>query len=224
MKTSQSTILIGANFILLLALLNPFTIWAQDSEQVEMSSKHFNGFYLGTSIGYQNIFGGAFIDDLDVLAQKSSAVLDYSVGYRKQFLQNKIMVGGEFFYGLTDGDMTEMDTRSQTKIFYENNTQLGIGLQAGVVLGKKDKALLYLFFNETRRVFDIHFTTSDGSRYTQEDTQYLDRYGVGLEMPVYERLNLRAYIANSYSNFDDLETSMDVNDKLDYNVGILLNF
>ncbi|MFK7774930.1 MAG: outer membrane beta-barrel protein [Saprospiraceae bacterium] len=224
MKTSQSVFLSWAILILLLALLNPFTIWAQDSNQMEMSPKHFNGFYLGTSLGYQNIFGGAFIDDLDVLAQKSSLVLDYSGGYRLQFLQNNIMIGGEIFYGLTDGHMTEVDPRSQIKVFYENNTQVGIGLQAGIVLGKKDKVLLYLFYNETRRVFDIHFITIDGSRITQKDTQYLDRYGVGLELPVYQRLNLTANIANSHSDFGDLETSMDVNDQLDYNVGILLNF
>ena len=105
-----------------------------------------------------------------------------------------------------------------------NNTQLGIGLQAGIILGKKDKVLLYLFYNEIRRVFDIHFTKTDGSKYIQEDTQYLDRYGICLEIPVYQRLNLTVNIANSYSDFDDLETSMDVNDKLDYNVGILLHF
>ena len=224
MKTSQSIFLIWTNLILLLALLNPFTIWAQDFEQMLVTEKHFNGFYVGTSIGSQNIYGGAFIDDLDVFAQKSSAVIDFSAGYRMQLAQNKIMVGGEIFYGIVDGDLTTIDTRSQTKIFYANDYQIGLGLQAGVVLGKENNVLLYVFYNETKRVFDIHFTPDNGIKYTQKDTEYITRCGIGVEIPVYKQLNMRVNIANTYANFDDVKTSMKVNNKLDYNIGFLLNF
>jgi len=55
----------------------------------------FDGFYLGSSIGSQNIFGGAFINNLDFLTQKSGFVLELVSGYRRQFLKNRLLVGFE---------------------------------------------------------------------------------------------------------------------------------
>ena len=209
---------------LIISLLFPFSIWAQEAETQTTSSKHFDGIYVGSSVGLQNIFGGAFIDDLDVLAQKSGFVLELSTGYRKQFCKKRIMAGAEFSYGFTDGNMEEVDPRYHFMIFYENNNQLGVGLQAGAVLGKMHNILLYVFYNETKRKFDISFETPDGFTHTQEDTQYFARFGIGAELPLYKRFHIRANVAKSYTDYGDLETSTNVNDKIDVNLGVTVSF
>ena len=134
------------------------------------------------------------------------------------------MVGAEFSFGWTDGNMEEIDPRYDIMIFYENNNQLGVGLQAGVVLGATHQILLYAFYNEAKRKFNISFETLAGVTYTQEDTQNFGRFGLGAEFPLFEKLHVRANVAKSYTDYGDLETSMNVNDKLDFNLGVLVSF
>ncbi len=211
-------------FFLFLSLCLSVSVFGQNVANDIQEEKHFDGFNVGIALGSQNIFGGAFIDELDVLAQKSGFVVDFSVGFRKQIIQRKAVIGATFFYGLTSGDLQETDPRNQISIDYQNSTQVGFGLQLGGVIGEKEKVLLYLLAQQSRRVFDIELTSTDGMKYQQEDTQNFEKYGVGVEFPVYKKINVLVNVAKISVDFHDLEVSMDVEDKLDFNVGLLINF
>lgn len=188
------------------------------------SNQLFDGFYFGATIGIQNIYGGAFIDDLDLLAQKSGFVLELSTGYRKQFHKSRFLVGIEIHYGFTDGDMVETDPRYQFDVFYTNSTQRGFGLLYGVIVGSNKNFLIHGYTNLTTRNFDIEFTEADGTFHTQEDEESFLRYGVGVEVHIKKRFNIRTSIGKLNADFGDKITSQDVEDKIDINLGIVYQF
>lgn len=112
--------------VVLTALLIWFYGHAQTSyAQNQTEHKYFDGPYLGVSMGSQNIFGGAFINDLDLLAQKNGFVLEFLPGIRKQIFNDRMMIGFELQFGITDGDLITMDPRYQWEVSYENSTQKG---------------------------------------------------------------------------------------------------
>lgn len=211
-------------YLLILLFSCSLSIAQTSDGQVPKHEKSFDGPYLGVNVGAQNIFGGALIDELDVLSQKSGFVLEFSSGYRWQFSRNKLVFGAELQYGITDGNLEQTDTRNQMKIDYENNSQFGYGLNFGVALGKKRCVLLTTYAYITRRSFDINIRETTGFAFTQKDVQRFIRYGLVLESPIYKRLHLKASIGRIYVDYGDLETNMDVDDKWDIAIGANYQF
>jgi len=188
------------------------------------SDPYFDGAYLGISIGSQNIFGGALINDLDVLGQKSGLVVEFAPGFRKQIGNDRLVLGLEIQYGITDGDLEQTETRNQMKIDYDNNSQFGYGLNVGAALGKRKNILLSSYAYVTKRNFDITITETTGSTFTQKDGQRFLRYGLTLESPIYKRLHIKTSIGRIYVDYEDLDTNMDVDDKWDLTVGVNYQF
>lgn len=196
--------------------------FGQEKEVVNLQSQnHYDGFYIGLNFGYQNLFGGALIDNLDVLAQESRLVMDFTPGFRKQILKNRVVVGVEFLLGVTDGDLSTIDQRNQSEITYENNLQTGLGLNAGIVLGSRANIHLFIYGQQARRSFDITIQNQDLSIMEQEDQQNFKRYGIGIEIPVWSHFSLRSMLGFTAVDFGELITNMDVEDKIDFNLGIV---
>jgi len=210
-------------FILVLSCLALVDLSTAQSTIKSPSNKFFDGIYGGLGLGSQNIFGGSFVNEMDVLAQESRFVLELSSGYRKQFLKNRLLAGVEFQLGFTNGDLKHTDPTEQLTISYENNTQAGFGLTMGVVLGSKKNYLVFLYGNETTRKFDVTITDSGGS-YQQTDEQGMLKYGFGGEVRIYKKLNMRATIGALRVDFGDLVTNIDVEDKLDIMAGVVYQF
>lgn len=183
----------------------------------------FDGFYLGVAFGSQNIFGGSFVNGVDVLAQDSRFVTDFSAGYRRQFFKGRMMFGAELQTGITDGDLMHEDPENQLFIKYENSSQWGVGLTLGAALGKRKNILVFAYGNETKRRFDVRIN-ENGSTYNQKDKQGMLKYGLGLEVPVYKGLNVRATFGGLRVDFGDLVTNIDVEDKADIMAGLLWQF
>ncbi len=189
----------------------------------QQEAKSFDGFYLGANVGSQNLFGGSFVDGVDVLAQESRFVAEFAAGFRKQFLKNRLLAGVEFQFGFTDGNLMHIDPEKQLEIHYKNNTQSGIGLTEGVALGKHRNIMAFAYGNETTRKFDVTITDQFGP-YKQKDEQGMLKYGIGLEMPVYKKMNIRATIGGLRVDFGDQVTNINVEDKLDATFGIIYQF
>jgi hypothetical protein len=224
-KSTDYRSLFSFPLLSILFFFSSFMMLAQkDLTDKSSSGKHFDGLYLGMTLGVQNIFGGAFIDDLDVLGQKSGFVAEFSPGYRKQFLKDRLMLGVALQFGITDGNLEQVDTRNQMKINYKNNSQFGYGINLGTALGKKKRFLLYVFGNVTKRNFDITVTQTTGSNFTQEDGQKFGRYGLGFETPIFGNFNILATVGRVSVDYGDLETNIDIDDKTDFNIGVVYQF
>ncbi len=111
----------------------------------------FDGLYLGVSTGYQNIFGGSFVNGVDVLAQDTRKVWEIPIGYRKQFIKGRYLLGLEYSFGFTDGNLMHTDDINQLEITYENDSQSGFGGIGGITIGRKRSLLIYGYLNETSR-------------------------------------------------------------------------
>lgn len=207
---------------ILISILILLSIHLQAQEDVD--NERFDGMYLGSSVGIQNIFGGALIDELDLLAQKSGFVFETSLGYRKQFANERLLAGVELQFGFTNGDLTETDLRNQSSVTYQNSSQGGYGLMIGGVLGKSMRLLVFSYLNNTRRNFDIQITPVAGGAYMQEDGQVFTRYGIGAELPVWGRLHIKASFGAVMTDYGDLVASQSVNDKMDMNLGVSFQF
>lgn len=213
-----------SSFLLFFLLTCASLIAQTPGTDASKTEKYFDGFHLGISMGVQNIFGGAFIDNLDVLGQKSGFVTEFSTGYRKQFVNDRLVIGAELQFGITEGNLEQIDTRNQMEIDYKNNSQFGYGVNIGVALGRKKKILLYTYGTVTKRNFDITITETNGTNFTQEDGQGFNRYGLGLEIPVLGNFNVKAIVGRVNVDFGDLETNIDVDDKTDFSLGVVYQF
>ncbi|MEL7120134.1 MAG: outer membrane beta-barrel protein [Bacteroidota bacterium] len=194
---------------------------AQFSDKQILNNRNYDGLYIGASIGAQNIFGGAFIDDLDIIAQKSGLALDVSVGIRQQILNDRIVVGAEFLYGFTDGDLQEIDVRNDINIDYLNSQQLGVGINLGYAFGPERNILVSVMLQQARRNFDISFLNLDGESANQDDRQNFDRYGVMVEFPLLNKISLKANVSQVSVDFGDVEVSQDLKNQFDFNVGVI---
>ncbi|MBK7872785.1 MAG: hypothetical protein IPJ74_19965 [Saprospiraceae bacterium] len=213
---------------MLLILFSQVLVLAQNNKTQEnqadiINNRFFDGFYLGANVGSQNLFGGSFVDGVDILAQESRFVAELFTGFRKQFLKNRLLVGAEFQFGFTDGDLMHTDLEKQLEITYKNNTQSGFGLTLGVTLGNRKNMLLFAYGNETTRKFDVSITDRFGT-YQQKDEQGMLKYGIGLEMAVYKKINIRATAGGLRVDFGNLETNINVEDKMDVTIGITYQF
>lgn len=185
--------------------------------------RHFDGIYVGMSAGSQNLFGGSFVNGVDVLAQDSRFVTELYAGFRKQFLKRRFLAGIEFQIGFTDGNLKHSEPAKPLFITYKNSFQSGLGLTLGVALGKQRRFLLFAYGNETTRKFDVKISEQNGS-YTQQDEQGMLRYGIGLEMQIYKVLNIRASTGRYRVDFGELITNIDVEDKMDFMLGVICQF
>ena len=180
----------------------------------------FDGLYLGVSVGYQNIFGGSFVNGVDILAQDTRRVLDIPIGYRKQFIKGRYLVGIEYSFGFTDGNLRHVDDINQLEITYENDSQSGFGGIGGVAIGRKRSFLIYGYLNETSRNFEVRII-DQGKVIRQRDEQGMLKYGLGLEAHLWLGLNFRASVGGLRVDFGDQITNIDVEDELDLMIGLI---
>lgn len=220
----KQNIIFTSSFLLFFLLTCASLIAQNPDADTSKTEKYFDGFHLGISMGVQNIFGGAFIDNLDVLGQKSGFVTKFSTGYRKQLANDRLLIGAELQFGITDGDLEQMDTRNQMEIDYKNNSQFGYGINLGIVLGKRKKALLYTYGIVTKRNFDITISEVGGTTFMQEDVQRFLRYGIGFEIPVSGNFHLKATVGRVDVDYGDLETNINLENKTDLGLGVMYQF
>ncbi|MCW5518106.1 porin family protein [Muriicola sp. Z0-33] len=209
--------------LIVLLLTTTMSISQNHDKKKSDTDKVFDGFYLGLNVGSQNIFGGAFIDNLDVLSQKNGFVVEFSSGYRKQLLNDRLLIGAALQFGLTDGDLEQVDNRNQLKIDYENSFQFGYSFNLGVTLGKKKNVLAYAYGSVTKRRFNITITDINRTSFSQLDEQRFLRYGIGLETPIYKNFSIKATVGTVNVDYDE-DTNMDVDDKFDFNLGVVYQF
>lgn len=210
--------------VALVFMLSFQSVDAQHTNFEKSSQKHFDGFLIGANLGYQNIFGGSWIDELDVLAQESKWALDVTPGYRKQFLNDRLVVGAELVFGIIDGDLSTIDQRNQLRIDYASNTQMGYGMQFGFTLGKRKRTMVYTYGQVIQRDFDVTITDLEQNVFMQEDGQKFGKYGLGIEMVVHDRLSITASAGRIAVDFGDKPTNIDVEQRIDINLGINIQF
>ena len=189
----------------------------------EGDRRYFSGFYMGMNIGSQNLFGGAFISGVDVLAQERRRVIEFSAGLRRQFLGDHVFAGAEVQYGLTDGNLMHFDPPSQSDVSYENLSQRGFGLTFEVAGGPGGAVALYSYTRATDRVFEISVVDPGGS-YAQTDGQSFLQYGVGAEVRISGSWHVDASVGRQLVDFGDLVTNIELEKKMDLTVGFVHQF
>ncbi len=205
----------------LLALSGASTAAAQSSSDPEV--KHFTGLYLATALSSQNIFGGALINDIDVLAQDRGLVVVFAAGLRGQFLNDHVLVGVEFQYGRTSGDLTHFDPPSQSAVSYENTAQTGFGLTFGWVGGPGNKLAIFSYALSTERTFDIDIVDPVNT-YSQIDGQRFLQYGLATEVNFSGSWSFRASVGRQYNDYGELVTNVDLERKPDLALGVVFGF
>lgn len=185
-------------------------------------AKLFDGIYSGIEASLQNIYGGAFLDNIDVLQRDTRPVASLIAGWRKQ-LDQGFVFGIEGQAGLTDGNLKRAEFGRQVNISYNNSTQIGFGLHLGYAIDVQKSWLLYGYANITRRSFEIAVTAPAGS-FIQEDIQGVLRYGLGIEKRWRNGWGIRASLGSSYTNFGDLITNINVGGKVDTAIGLTYQF
>ncbi len=205
-------------FLIVMAMGWSSATWAQDGE-----AKRFDGFYVATGLGFQNLFGGSFVQGVDILAQKSRFVVELSSGYRRQFSNNRWVAGVELSFGLTDGNLKHSEPANQLTISYKNGSQWGYGVTAGIAVGVQKKYLVFGYLNETTRNFDVTVVDAQGP-FKQQDEQGMLKYGVGIEGVAHPKLSLRATIGRLRVDFGKQQTNINVEDKLDVMMGAVYQF
>ncbi|MEQ8361743.1 MAG: hypothetical protein RH948_02685 [Cyclobacteriaceae bacterium] len=187
-----------------------------DSTQV-----HFDGFYFGLNGGSQNVFGGSFVNGIDILAQESKFVAELSLGYRKQFLKNRLVLGLQYQMGFLNGNLSYYNPVEPLSINYKNSFQSGFGGLFGFTLGPGKNWLIMGYVNETKRKFNVRIQQGT-SKFSQTDEQGMLKYGIGIERQLYRKINVRAQFGGLNVDFGELITNIDVEDKYDLTLGIVL--
>ena len=184
------------------------------------SDKVFDGLFFGLEVGAQNYFGGARIGTTDVLTRDTRWVADLSLGYRKQILDDRLYVGLRVHYGVTDGDLRNPDFGPGVTLFYDNDSQVGVGGEVGLVLGSRRRLALFLYGYETERDFDVTITTSTGS-FHQSDEQGVFRFGLGVELRFRKGFHVRGTLGTGRADFGDRAVSQDVDGRTDVGLGVV---
>jgi hypothetical protein len=182
---------------------------------------HFDGFYFGINGGSQNVFGGSFVNGIDILAQESKFVTELCLGYRKQFLKNRLVLGLQYQMGFLNGNLSYYDSAEPLTINYKNSFQSGFGGLFGFTVGAKKNWLIMGYINETKRKFNVRIQQG-ASKFSQMDEQGMLKYGVGIERKLYRKINVRGQFGGLNVDFGKLITNIDVEDKYDLTLGIIL--
>jgi hypothetical protein len=179
----------------------------------------YDGFYFGAGAASQNVWGGSFVDGIDVLAQDRRTVVELTGGWRKQF--GWFVAGIEVQLGFLDGQLTHTDPADTLSIHYDGNRQSGFGLTVGGVLGTRHPTLLFAYAFETTRNFDV--VIQDGSRLLrQRDEQGFLRYGIGAETRLVGRVGLRGTVGAYRVDFGELTTNIDVGGEMEYTLAFVV--
>ena len=189
----------------------------------KLSSQNFNGLYAGVSVGRQNIFGGSYINGVDILSRDTRFAIDLNAGYRIYLVSKRLVFGPEVSFGYTDGNLQYNDPDKILHINYKNDKQWCLGGVLGVALGKNNNCLVFLYLNEVKRKFIVSIRDAKGS-YTQRDKQGMLRYGLGVEFPIINRLHTRISIGSGRADFGELITNINVNHRIDINGGLIIQF
>lgn len=192
------------------------------SAQENIQPKLFDGFYGGVEISRQNIYGGAFLDNIDVLQRDTRTVGSLIAGWRKQ-TNRGFVFGIEGQFGLTDGTLHREEFNQQVNIDYANSTQVALGVKFGYAVGTAKDWLLFGYTNLARRSFDIT-VSAPSSTFSQEDIQGILQYGVGIEKRWENGWGIRASAGGSYTDFGDLVTNIDVHGEIDTAIGLTYQF
>jgi hypothetical protein len=183
----------------------------------------FDGMYFEVNVGSQNVFGGSFVNDMDILAQESKLVTEIGLGYRKQFMNNRLVTGLAFSLGFLNGNLEHISADDPLKINYKNSSQYSFGLITGILLDKHRRFLLYGYLNETKRKFHV-IIDQPPYNYTQRDKQGMLKFGVGMEYQVFKRFHVKASFGGLRVDFGELKTNINVEDKYDLMTGIVYQF
>ncbi|MEZ5286407.1 MAG: hypothetical protein R2712_16675 [Vicinamibacterales bacterium] len=98
-----------------------------------------------------------------------------------------------------------------------------IGGLAGVTLGPRRRTLLFGYLNELSRDFEVRITEGD-TMTSQQDSQGLLRYGVGVERAVGRRLGVRGTVGWSRADFGGRLTNIEVTRPVEAAIGAVLRF
>lgn len=211
-------------YLLIALSLVSFSGYAQEAIGSKPQSKlKFDGFYFGFNAGVQNVFGGSFVNEMDVLAQEYKFVAEQAVGYRKQLIKNRLAIGLEFSIGFLDGRLNHTDLEEDLKIDYQTSFQYSLGLIIGGVIGEKRNTLLFAYANETKRSFDVNIRQRQYS-FQQTDKQGMLKYGIGVEWYGCKPFNIRGTFGALNVDFGELRTNIDVEDKFDFAIGVVYQF
>lgn len=203
---------VSVMFMIVAGFIIPACVFAQD--------KMFSGLYAGVEVGRNEIIGGSRVDNVDFLSQDSRAVVGFQGGWRHQFGMG-LVVGVEGSLGLMDGTLNLSEPASQLDITYENNRQTTIGLTGGFAFGADKRWLLFAYISEATRNFDVTINQA-GAMFAQKDEQGMLRYGIGVERQFIGPLNLRLSVGTGRADFGDRQTNIDVQRRLEFAVGALL--
>jgi hypothetical protein len=195
---------------------------AESESAVDGDERHFDGPYVGFEAGVQNVFAGSFINQVDVLAQKSRAVAGLFGGWRWQFGSGWVL-GVEGQFGWVNGDLVRIEANDFLRISYENNYQYGLGMTFGHVVGQHQRWLLFGYVSTTEREFDIAIETPVGI-FTQKDRQGFTRFGFGAETRLGEHWNVRGTVGLLSVDFGNQRTNINLEDKVDLMLGVSYSF
>ncbi len=179
----------------------------------------FDGVYVGVSIGFTNIIGGALVNGKDYLAQESRPTVQLFGGWRKEF-DNGLVLGVEGGFGWEDGDLSLDDPAQSLHIDYSNN----LSWRYGGLVGWRttDRSMVFGYLSETKRDFDVSGRDAFGT-FQQSDGQGLLRYGVGAELDLNGPFDLRATMGSSRAKFDK-PLNRDPDHPIDFEVAALRQF
>ncbi|MEX0300625.1 MAG: outer membrane beta-barrel protein [Kordiimonas sp.] len=204
--------------LLIAYVLNVGNVNAQEQSQPKL----FDGLYGGIEISMQNIYGGAFLDNVDVLQEDTRAIGSIIAGWRKQF-DKGLVIGIEGQFGLTDGNLRREQYEGLVNIDYANSSQIALGIKFGYALGVEKDWLLFGYTTIARRSFDITVSAPSGT-FSQEDIQGILQYGVGIEKRWKNGWGVRATAGTVYTDFGDLVTNIDVTGKIDTALALTYQF
>lgn len=177
-----------------------------------------HGFYTGVGVSSQNVFSGAFLNEVDVLQQESLMVSELLLGWKKPITSNWF-VALEASVGVINETLSLSEPG--LSITYENNSQYSFGGHLARYLNQQQSSVLLIYANITNRSFDLSIKIADHF-FTQHDEQSFLRYGLGYEKAINENWQWRATIGSNYVSFDGLETNINVNGGVD--IGLALTY
>ena len=189
------------------------------TDLASQTQESFDGFHLGAALATQNVWGGSFVDGVDMLSQDRRTVVELQGGWRKQF--GWFVAGASVQYGFLDGGLVLAEPERSLEVTYANDGQFGFGASAGVALESRWPIHAFAYAFETSRSFDVIVRQGD-RLFRQNDEQGFLRYGVGVEAAISGRWHVRGTAGTYRVDFGDLVTNIDVSGELDVSLGVTL--
>ena len=95
------------SILLLILVMTTSFAWGQSK---------FDGLFGGVEIGSQTMFSGALIDDVDVLKHQNRLATVFSIGYRKQVIKQRMVIGMALQFGIIDGTLGQQYNNGSQQI------------------------------------------------------------------------------------------------------------